>query len=84
MEIVYKYDRSIFSIEGNDRYQDIMEIIQRRNLHVHKKGIVDNKYFTKGNGREVGLRNGDYAVIDDAYFNQAVEVLEKFVDGFPC
>ena len=83
LEILHRYDRSIFNIEDSDRYEDIMEIIQRRNLHVHKKGIVDNKYFTKGNGRELGLHNGDYAVIDDTYFNHAVEVLEKFVDGFP-
>lgn len=60
-----------------------MEIVQRRNLHVHKKGIVDEKYFTKGNGSELGLHIGDYAVIDDAYFNKALDLLEKFVEGFP-
>ncbi len=82
LEIIYKYDKTIFNINGSVRYEDIMEIIQRRNLHVHKKGIVDNKYFTKGNGNELGLHNGDYAVIDDVYFNRAVEVLGKFIDGF--
>ena len=60
-----------------------MEIIQRRNLHVHKKGIVDEKYFTKGNGNQSGLQIGDYAVIDDTYFNMAVDLLEEFVENFP-
>ena len=60
-----------------------MEIIQRRNLHVHRKGIVDGKYFTKGNGSQLGIQIGDYAVIDDTYFNMAVNLLEKFVENFP-
>lgn len=83
LEIVYKYKKEIFNIDGADCYPIILEIVQRRNLHVHKKGIVDQKYFTKGNGSELGLHVGDYAVIDDGYFDKALELLEKFVDGFP-
>lgn len=83
LEIIYKYKKDIFNIDGFDCYPTLMEIVQRRNLHVHKKGIVDEKYFTKGNGSELGLQIGDYAVIDDAYFNKALDLLEKFVDGFP-
>lgn len=83
LEIIYKYNKDIFNIAGVDCYSTLMEIVQRRNLHVHKKGIVDEKYFTKGNGSELGLHIGDYAVIDDAYFNKALDLLEKFVEGFP-
>lgn len=83
LEIIYKYKKNIFNLDGDDCYPTLMEIVQRRNLHVHKKGIVDEKYFTKGNGSELGLQIGDYAVIDDAYFNKALDLLEKFVDGFP-
>lgn len=60
-----------------------MEIIQRRNLHIHKKGIVDEKYFAKGNGSELGISVGDYAVIDNEYMHKATELLEKFVTNFP-
>lgn len=69
LEIIYKYKKDIFNIDGFDCYPTLMEIVQRRNLHIHKKGIVDEKYFTKGNGSELGLQIGDYTVIDDAYFN---------------
>lgn len=41
------------------------------------------KYFTKGNGSQLGIQIGDYAVIDDTYFNMAVNLLEKFVENFP-
>lgn len=83
LEIIYKYKKDIFNLDGIDCYSIIMEIIQRRNLHVHKKGIVDEKYFTKGNGNELGMQIGDYAVIDDTYFNKTVNLLEKFVESFP-
>ena len=83
LEILYKYKKDIFKLNGSDCYPIIMEIIQRRNLHVHRKGIVDGKYFTKGNGSQLGIQIGDYAVIDDTYFNMAVNLLEKFVENFP-
>lgn len=52
------------SYDGIDYYLTLMEIIQRRNLHIHKKGIVDEKYFTKGNGSGLGISVGDYAGLD--------------------
>ena len=58
--------------------------MQRRNLHVHKNGMVDEKYFTKGNGNASGLHIGDYAIIDSPYLNQAFDLFEKFIDSFPC
>lgn len=83
LEMIYKYDNSVFNIDGVDCYLTLMEIIQRRNLHIHKKGIVDEKYFTKGNGSELGISVGDYAVIDNEYMHKATVLLEKFVTNFP-
>ncbi|WP_302326127.1 hypothetical protein [Enterocloster lavalensis] len=83
LEIVYKYEKNIFNLNSNDCYLTLMEIIQRRNLHVHRKGIVDEKYFTKGNGNELELSVGDYAAIDDVYMHKTLELLEKFVANFP-
>lgn len=83
LEMMYKYDNSVYNIDGIDYYLTLMEIIQRRNLHIHKKGIVDEKYFTKGNGSELGISVGDYAVIDNEYMHKASELLEKFVANFP-
>lgn len=62
---------------------EILETIQRRDLHVYKKGIVDEKYFSKGNGCELGIQKGKYAVISDQYFNKAVEMLVQFIWNFP-
>lgn len=83
MEILYKYKQDIFFVNHINRFSEAIEIIQRRNLHIHKKGIVDEKYFTKGNGRELGIRKGEYAVIDDMYFNKAIELLEQIIINFP-
>jgi len=83
LEILYKYKKEIFDINGEDSYPIILEIVQRRNLHVHKKGVVDEKYFSKGNGRNIGMRKGEYAIIDDQYLNKANDLLSQFIDGFP-
>lgn len=83
MEILYKYKKDVFFISHVDRFSEALEIIQRRNLHVHKKGIVDEEYFTKGNGSELGVQKGEYAVIDDEYFNRAIELLEQIILNFP-
>lgn len=83
LDIMYKYKNELFVIDGIDCYPVLLEIIQRRNLHVHKKGIVDEKYFTKGNGKQLGLSIGDYAVIDDRYIYKTMELMEKFIGEFP-
>lgn len=83
LEILYKYKKDIFGVNGRDCYLEILEIVQRRNLHVHKKGIVDEKYYSKGNGSELGIQKGDYAVINDQYFNKTVDLLSHFIQNFP-
>lgn len=44
---------------------------------------MDEKYFTKGNGSKLGVQKGEYAVIDDEYFNRAIELLEQIILNFP-
>lgn len=81
LEILYKYKNDIFNIDEKDCYSEILEIVQRRNLHVHKKGIIDDKYFSKGNGSELGIQKGEYAVINDQYFNKTVALLRRFIQN---
>lgn len=83
LDILYNYDNTMFIIDGVNCYDEIMEIVQRRNLHVHKNGIVDEKYFSKGNGRRYGMNVGDYASIDDLYFYRAFDLLSSFVEKIP-
>ena len=54
-------------------------MVQRRNLHVHKSGIVDEKYFTKGNGGSLGLSVGDYTIIDKTYYVEVSKILRHLI-----
>lgn len=81
LEILHSYRADFFIVQRNDCYNEIMEMVQRRNLHVHKNGIVDEKYFTKGNGSQLGIRIGEYAVIDNLYYNNASEILNGFISN---
>jgi hypothetical protein len=47
----------------------LIEIIQRRNLHLHSRGVVDEHYVKEGNIDNLKL--GDLAAIDDSYWNLA-------------
>ena len=82
VEILHTYDQSLFTVQGQDVYDSVLEMIQRRNIHVHKKGIVDEKYLSKGNGVQLGLKIGDYATIDNSYYLNVYETLGNFVDNF--
>ncbi len=79
LEILYNYNDSLFHIDGNNIFPSVLEMVQRRNLHIHKSGIVDEKYFTKGNGGSLGLSNGDYAIIDKTYYVQASKNLTQLI-----
>ena len=79
---MHTYDQSLFTVQGQDVYDSVLEMIQRRNIHVHKKGIVDEKYLSKGNGAQLGLKIGDYATIDNSYYLNVYEILGIFVDNF--
>lgn len=81
LDILYNYRADFFQIQGSDCFEKIMEMVQRRNLHVHKNGIVDEKYFTKGNGSHLDIRIGEYAVIDMSYFDNAYYTLRAFVSN---
>ena len=56
-------------------------MVQRRNLHIHKNGVVDERYFSKGNGRSFCINIGDYAIIDKTYYINAFKCLMQLVDN---
>ena len=79
LEILYNYNNSLFTVDGSNVFQSVLEMVQRRNLHVHKSGIIDEKYFTKGNGRSLGLSIGDYTIIDKTYYVEATKNLTQLI-----
>ena len=59
---LYKYDETIFE---HVNFSNLMEMVSRRNIHIHNKGIVDDKYCENYN--IYGLKKGDFASIDNNY-----------------
>lgn len=54
-----------------------MEMIERRNIHLHNKGIVDEKYC--GFFNIYHFCDGEYAFIDDKYlFTIVFNTLSQF------
>lgn len=52
------------------KYPMLMEMIERRNIHLHNKGFVDNKYYNGFNLYKFNV--GDYAYIDRKYLFDVV------------
>ncbi len=70
-----KYKPEIFD---DIEYPELMEMIERRNIHLHNKGFVDDKYCDSFNIYR--LNKGDYAYIDSNYlFIKVFNTLSQFV-----
>ena len=83
LRVMHEYNAMLFLINGVDRYDDLLELIARRNIHIHNKGIADQKYFEKGNGaQKYGIKIGKYVPIDSLYFSESAKLLESFVNNF--
>lgn len=80
-EIIKKlknYNDDIFS---NIDYPKLLEMIERRNIHLHNKGFVDTKYLKSYNVYKFKLN--DYAYIDDEYLLIKVfNTLSQFASNF--
>lgn len=69
-----KYKPDIFK---DIEYPVLMEMVERRNIHLHNKGYADNKYC--GSFNIYKLNVGDYAYIDSEYlFIKVMNTLSKF------
>src|SRR4029077_18134141 len=54
---------------------DLNEIFQRRHVHVHSGGHVDNKYLALADARKgANLKVGDTLTVDDTYLQQAINI----------
>lgn len=74
-EIISKlkiYKKDLFN---NLEYEKIMEMIERRNIHIHNKGLVDERYHKNYNIYKFNI--GEYAYIDNNYL--LVSVFNTFL-----
>ena len=81
MKILVQYNPSLFVINGDDIKNKLFEILSRRNIHVHKRGIIDQAYFNQAAGNPYNLSIGDYATITQKYYNDCYETIHLFVDN---
>jgi hypothetical protein len=76
-KIIYKDPKS------KGKFEQLLEHVLRRNVHLHERGYIHDKY-TKGvselHSISPKLAEGDYAVIDRAYFDKARRRCEETID----
>ena len=59
-------------------YPVLMEMVERRNIHLHNKGYADNKYYSSFNIYKFNV--DDYVNIDSEYlFIKVMNTLSKFL-----
>jgi hypothetical protein len=71
---------------AGDRPVQLVELVLRRNLHVHNRGVVDERYLEsdsmsgKPKYNLYNLKPGDAATIDDSYFQTAIRLCSNCVE----
>jgi hypothetical protein len=59
-------------VEPGQKFERLIELVLRRNIHVHNRGIVDERYLDEKKNLDK-LKLGDVAVIDQSYWEMANE-----------
>lgn len=70
---------SNISVFDGIEYSKIMEMVNRRNIHIHNKGIVDERYVEEFNIH--GFDVGEYAAITKQYFESATIILSTLIQN---
>jgi hypothetical protein len=63
---------------GGQKFERLIELVLRRNLHVHNRGVVDSRYA--GDMNLDGLKLGNVAVIDRPYWEMANTLCKDCVE----
>lgn len=79
LRLLHQYRKDYFILEEIDIYQEICEIVARRNVHVHKRGIVDHDYCEHAKSFVGNLRPGDMAYIGGKYYKEKSDKLKALI-----
>lgn len=77
LNILHSKFSGIFTINGDDVYPVLQEMIGRRNVHIHHNGIADQMYLENFN--LFGVSRGDYLEISKGYFDNAITTTTQVV-----
>ncbi|WP_027701026.1 hypothetical protein [Metaclostridioides mangenotii] len=66
VKIIDKMNSFITNINS---YKGLLEMISRRNIHIHRGGICDEKYFETAEGNIYNISLNEYISIDKNYYN---------------
>ena len=84
--ILEKINVNLTEDKKKDDLAKLVELILRRNVHIHNRGIVDERYLDK-NIEEIpqfnvyGFKLDDYARIDNKYWREAIRLSKNCVEG---
>lgn len=84
--ILEKINVNLTEDKKKDDFAKLVELILRRNVHIHNRGIVDERYLDK-NMKEIpqfnvyGFELDDYAKIDNKYWKEAIRLSKNCVEG---
>ena len=76
-----------FFIDSCDKYVDIMEPIERRNMYIHNQGVANEKYIgfryviKDNNWNGQGIKDGDFLQIDGYYYQDVYDLITSFVNN---
>lgn len=65
---------------NSNELDKIIEMFERRNIHLHNKGIVDDKYI-KG-WCPCDLEIGDYAIINKNYYEESKTIMKDYINKY--
>ncbi len=84
--ILKKINVNLTEDKKKDDFAKLMELILRRNVHIHNRGIVDERYLDKNiegipQFNVYGFKLDDYARIDNKYWKEAIRLSKNCVEG---
>lgn len=81
------HNPELFNIDGEIKYANFIEMINRRNCHIHNNGVIDNSYLgiNKINDKpEFNIYNfsiGSYAEINRQYLDESLYYCSVFMNN---
>lgn len=69
-----------FDASVGDSFGHLIELVLRRNVHIHNRGVVGERYFERGQASQppryniYGLSLGDTAPIDELYWKRSIRL----------